>query len=210
MHDVDTALDDYEPTRAARAISEFVGDNLSNWYVRLNRKRFWAGHMNQDKLSAYQTLYTCLRTVAMLMAPIAPFYADRLYSDLMEPVNGEEYTPVHLVMFPEVDESHIDKDLEAQMRLAQDITSAVLALRRKVSIKVRQPLQTLLVPVATAAQAAMVEAMKPLIASEVNVKELKIVGAEESGLVKRVKADFKKLGPRFGKVMKLLLSLIHI
>ncbi len=208
VHDVDTALDDYEPTRAARAISEFVGDNLSNWYVRLNRKRFWAGQMNQDKLSAYQTLYTCLRTVAMLMAPIAPFYADRLYSDLMEPVNGEEYTPVHLVMFPEVDESHIDKDLEAQMRLAQDITSAVLALRRKVSIKVRQPLQTLLVPVATAAQAAMVEAMKPLIASEVNVKELKIVGAEESGLVKRVKADFKKLGPRFGKVMKLLGSAI--
>ncbi len=208
VHDVDTALDDYEPTRAARAISEFVGDNLSNWYVRLNRKRFWAGQMNQDKLSAYQTLYTCLRTVAMLMAPIAPFYADRLYSDLMEPVNGEEYTPVHLVMFPEVDESHIDKDLEAQMRLAQDITSAVLALRRKVSIKVRQPLQTLLVPVATAAQTAMVEAMKPLIASEVNVKELKIVGAEESGLVKRVKADFKKLGPRFGKVMKQLGSAI--
>lgn len=204
VKDVDAALDDYEPTRAARAISEFVGDNLSNWYVRLNRKRFWTGAMTPDKLSAYQTLYTCLKTVALLMAPIAPFYADRLYADLMAPVTGDEYTPVHLALFPEADESHIDKALERQMRLAQDITSAVLALRRKVSIKVRQPLQTLLVPVPTPEQGAMVEAMKQLIASEVNVKEIKIVAAGESGLVKRVKADFKKLGPRFGKVMKQL------
>lgn len=201
---VDDALQDYEPTRAARAISTFVGDNLSNWYVRLNRKRFWAGEMTEQKLSAYQTLYTCLTTVARLMAPFAPFYADALYSDLMAPANGSEYTPVHLAKFPEVRESEIDKELEAQMQLAQDLTSAVLALRRKVSIKVRQPLQTLLVPVSSEAMRTRVEAMAPLVQTEINVKELKIVSPEESGLVKRVKADFKKLGPRFGKIMKQL------
>ena len=201
IKEVDTDLSDYEPTKAARAIAEFVGDNLSNWYVRLNRKRFWAGEMTTDKLSAYQTLYTCLKTLAQLMAPIAPFYADRLYSDL----TGEgEYNTVHLSLFPQADESLINKDIEEQMRLAQEITSAVLALRRKVNIKVRQPLQTLLVPVSSPAQGKMVEAMADLIKSEVNVKELKVVAGEESGLVKRVKADFKKLGPRYGKVMKQL------
>ncbi len=202
VKNVDADLDDYEPTKAARAISEFVGDNLSNWYVRLNRKRFWAGSMTQDKLSAYQTLYTCLCTLARLMAPIAPFYADRLYSDLTGE-NGE-YNTVHLAMFPEVDESLIDSKLEQQMRLAQDITSAVLALRRKVNIKVRQPLQKLLVPVSHPAQAEMVNLMADLIKGEVNIKELQVVEGEQSGLVKRVKADFKKLGPRFGKVMKQL------
>ncbi len=201
---VDASLDDYEPTKAARAISAFVGDNLSNWYVRLNRKRFWAGEMDTDKLSAYQTLYTCLRTVAQLMAPIAPFYADRLYSDLTSPLQDTDYVTVHLSRFPEVDESMIDSDLEQQMELAQSITSAVLALRRKVNIKVRQPLQTLLVPVTGERQRAMVEAMAPLIAAEVNVKEIRIVDNEQSGLVKRVKADFKRLGPRYGKVMKQL------
>lgn len=204
VKDVEESLDDYEPTRAARAISAFVNDNLSNWYVRLNRKRFWAGDMNDDKLSAYQTLYVCLKTVAQLMAPIAPFYADRLYSDLMQPVTGNEYTTVHLSRYPEAEEHKVNKQLEAQMQLAQDITSNVLALRRKVNIKVRQPLQTLLVPVVDAEQRAMVQAMSELIATEVNVKELKIVDNEESGLVKRVKADFKKLGPRYGKIMKLL------
>ena len=202
IKEVDSSLEDYEPTRAARAISEFVGDNLSNWYVRLNRKRFWAGEMTADKLSAYQTLYTCLRTLAQLMAPIAPFYADRLWADLAG--EGNECVSVHLSLLPAADESMIDKTLEAQMRLAQDITSAVLALRRKVNIKVRQPLQTLLVPVSSADQRRMVEAMSALIMGEVNVKELKVVDANESGLVKRVKADFKKLGPRFGKIMKQL------
>ena len=201
IKDVDASLEDYEPTRAARAISEFVGDNLSNWYVRLNRKRFWAGDMTADKLSAYQTLYTCLRTLAQLMAPIAPFYADRLWTDLH---GGEACESVHLSLLPRADGSMIDKNLEEQMKMAQDITSAVLALRRKVNIKVRQPLQTLLVPVTSAAQHEMVEAMASLIKAEVNVKELKIVNANESGLVKRVKADFKKLGPRFGKIMKQL------
>lgn len=202
IKEVDSSLEDYEPTRAARAISEFVGDNLSNWYVRLNRKRFWAGEMTADKLSAYQTLYTCLRTLSQLMAPISPFYAERLWSDLSG--EGSVFSSVHLSLLPAADETMIDRDLEDQMRLAQDITSAVLALRRKVNIKVRQPLQTLLVPVSSPRQRQMVEAMAALIKGEVNVKELKVVDANESGLVKRVKADFKKLGPRFGKIMKQL------
>ncbi len=201
--DVKAALDDYEPTRAARLIEEFVSDNLSNWYVRLNRKRFWAGEMTDDKLSAYQTLYTCLKTVALLMAPFAPFYSDRLYTDLCEPAKEDDgYASVHLAFFPEEDSTLIDKTLEKRMRLAQEITSAVLALRRKVNIKVRQPLQTLLVPVMDERQKKDVEAMADLIKAEVNVKTLKIVDNEESGLVKRVKADFKKLGPRYGKIMK--------
>ena len=203
VKNVRESLDDYEPTRAARAIEEFVNDNLSNWYVRLNRKRFWAGVMDEDKLSAYQTLYKCLKTVALLMAPFAPFYSDRLYSDLIGPSLEENgYASVHTADFPESDPALIDPALEMRMALAQKITSNVLALRRKVNIKVRQPLQTLLVPVADKAGREAVEALENLIKSEVNVKELKIVDNEESGLVKKVKADFKKLGPRFGKMMK--------
>ena len=203
--EVTDALDDYEPTKAARAIEEFVNDNLSNWYVRLNRKRFWAGEMDDDKLSAYQTLYTSLKTVALLMAPFAPFYSDRLYSDLVAPASESEgYASVHTTFFPESDSSMVDSELEERMRLAQEITSNVLALRRKVNLKVRQPLQTLLIPVMDSHQRAGVEALEDLIKSEVNIKELKIVENEESGLVKRVKADFKKLGPKYGKIMKLL------
>ncbi len=203
--DVTAALDDYEPTKAARAIEDFVNGNLSNWYVRLNRKRFWAGVMDDDKLSAYQTLYTSLKTVALLMAPFAPFYSDRLYSDLVDPSLEEEgYASVHTSEFPVSDSSLIDSDLEERMRLAQDITSNVLALRRKVNLKVRQPLQTLLIPVVDEKQRKSVEALEDLIKAEVNIKDLKIVNNEESGLVKRVKADFKKLGPKFGKIMKQL------
>lgn len=202
--EVQKDLDEYEPTKAARAISAFVDDNLSNWYVRLNRKRFWAGKMTEDKLSAYQTLYSCLKTIALLMAPFTPFYADRLYSDLMAPVTDKEYTPVHLALFPKADTSLIDADLERRMNLAQAITSNVLALRRKVNIKVRQPLQTLLIPVTSQRQRADVEAIADIVKAEVNVKEIKIVDNEQSGLVKRVKADFKKLGPRYGKIMKAL------
>ena len=198
IKDVDEALEDYEPTKAARAINEFVCDNLSNWYVRLNRKRFWGGEMNADKLSAYQTLYKCLRTVALLMAPVAPFYADRLYADL----TGSEKS-VHLQLFPEPDENAIDKTLEESMHLAQVITSMVLALRRKADLKVRQPLQRIMVPATDAARRDALEAMKPLILSEVNVKELEIVGEDGDGvLVKRVKPDFRKLGPKHGKMMK--------
>ncbi len=203
VKDVREALDDYEPTRAARAIDEFVGDNLSNWYVRLNRKRFWAGEMTADKLSAYQTLYTCLKTVALLMAPFAPFYSDRLYTDLTAPAaEGDGYASVHLALFPEYDEALVDARLEERMRLAQIITSNVLALRRKVNLKVRQPLQTLLVPVTDRRMREDVESVADIIRGELNVKELRIVDNEESGLVKKVKADFKKLGPKFGKVMK--------
>jgi len=203
--EVTEALDDYEPTKAARAVEEFVNDNLSNWYVRLNRKRFWAGDMDNDKLSAYQTLYACLKSVALLMAPFAPFYSDRLYSDLVKPSMEEGvYASVHTAWFPVSDKSLIDSDLEERMKLAQDITSNVLALRRKVNLKVRQPLQTLLVPVVDARQRHAVEALENLIKTEVNIKDLKIVDNEESGLVKRVKADFKKLGPKYGKIMKQL------
>lgn len=205
IKEVDDALDDYEPTKAARAINTFVNDNLSNWYVRLNRKRFWGGEMNADKLSAFQTLYTCMETVARLMAPFAPFFADRLYTDLKAPaLAAEGKTPesVHIAYFPKADESLVDSALESRMHLAQVITSMVLSLRRKVNIKVRQPLQTLMIPVANEQQQAEIEAMAPLILSEVNVKEIKFVGNEEGILVKRIKADFKKLGPKFGKRMK--------
>ena len=202
---VQEALDDYEPTKAARAIEEFVGDNLSNWYVRLNRKRFWGGGMNDDKLAAYQTLYSCLVTVAKLMAPFAPFFADRLWLDLSAPAREEDgFASVHLELFPTCDEALIDSALENRMNLAQIATSNVLALRRKVNLKVRQPLTTLLIPAADSGQKEAFLAVKNLIAAEVNVKNVNVVDNEESGLVKRVKADFKKLGPKYGKIMKLL------
>jgi isoleucyl-tRNA synthetase len=207
IKDVTEALEDYEPTKAARAIEEFVNDNLSNWYVRLNRKRFWAGKMDQSKLAAYQTLATCLKSVALMMAPFSPFYSDKLYNDMCAPVNAE-YSSVHLAMFPKADETAIDKALETRMSLAQIITSNVLALRRKVNIKVRQPLQTLLVPAVDEQQKLAVEAVKDIVASEVNVKTVNVLSPEESNLVKMVKADFKKLGPRYGKVMKLLAKAI--
>ena len=202
VKDVDEALNDYEPTKAARAINDFVNDNLSNWYVRLNRKRFWGGEMNEDKLSAYQTLYTCLETIAKLIAPISPFYADKLYQDLAG--NGS----VHLALFPEVNESAIDKALENRMNIAQVITSMVLSLRRKVNIKVRQPLSTLMIPVMDDAQREAIESMSELILNEVNVKNFKFVDNEAGVLVKRVKPDFKKLGPKFGKTMKAVAAAI--
>ena len=203
IKEVDEALNDYEPTKAARAIEDFVDNNLSNWYVRLNRKRFWAGQMDTDKLSAYQTLYSCLKTIALLMAPVAPFFSDRLYQDLNEPAEGNNgYASVHLARFPECDPALVDKELEEKMRLAQVVTSNVLALRRKVNIKVRQPLQTILLPAIDERQKKAFNDMKELMAAELNVKEVRIVDNEESGLVKRVKADFKKLGPKYGKIMK--------
>ncbi|MBR6750586.1 MAG: isoleucine--tRNA ligase [Bacteroidaceae bacterium] len=207
IKEVDGYYETYEPTRAGRAIADFVNDNLSNWYVRLNRKRFWGGDMNQDKLSAYQTLYTCLETVARLMAPIAPFYADRLYTDLTT-ATGADTQSVHLSDFPTCNCENIDYELEERMRIAQDITSMVLALRRKVNIKVRQPLTTLMIPVVDATQRRHIEAMQELILGEVNVKELKFVDNAAGILVKRVKPDFKKLGPRYGKIMKQLAATI--
>ncbi len=202
VKDVDACYTDYEPTKAGRLITDFVNDNLSNWYVRLNRKRFWGSSMSADKLSAYQTLYVCLETVARLMAPIAPFYADRLYMDLTSVTGRDNVVSVHLANFPVADESLIDKELEARMQMAQDVTSMVLALRRKVNIKVRQPLQCIMVPVVDEEQRRHIEAVKDLIMSEVNVKELRFVKGDSGVLVKRVKCDFKKLGPKFGKQMK--------
>ena len=209
VKDVDGFLDAYEPTRAGRAISDFVNDNLSNWYVRLNRRRFWGGGMTTDKLSAYQTLYTCLETVAKLMAPIAPFYADRLFCDLIAATGREKVESVHLSEFPVCNEAMIDKDLEERMQMAQDVSSMVLALRRKVNIKVRQPLQTIMVPVVDAHQQESIEAVKALILNEVNVKELKFVDNAAGILVKKIKPDFKKLGPRYGKIMKALAAAIQ-
>ncbi len=193
---VEAELDGYDPTRAGRLIDAFVNDDLSNWFVRLNRKRFWGKEMSEDKLSAYQTLYTCLMTVAKLLAPFAPFYADQLYKDL-----GGELDSVHLDKFPVADDAQIDKDLEARMQMAQKITSMVLALRRKVNIKVRQPLQAIMIPAVDETQKKHIEAVKDLIMNEVNVKELRFV--EGAGvLVKKVKCNFRTMGKKFGKLMK--------
>ena len=192
---VTVEMDNFDPTRAGRMIDTFVNDDLSNWYVRLNRKRFWGKDMSDDKRSAYDTLYTCLMTVAKLLAPFAPFYADQLYRDL-----GGQKTSVHLDTFPVADETAIDKELEARMEMAQKITSMVLALRRKVNIKVRQPLQSIMVP-ASEEQRKHIEAVKQLIMHEVNVKELKFVEGQGI-LVKKVKCNFRTMGKKFGKMMK--------
>ena len=198
--EVTNCYEEYEPTRAGRLIQSFVVDNVSNWFVRLSRKRFWGSAMSIDKLSAYQTLYTCLETVAKLMAPIAPYYADRLYRDLTE-ATGRDTQSVHLSTFPVADESKIDKEQESRMELAQQITSMVLSLRKKEQIIVRQPLQKIAIPAVDNEQQQRIEAMKQLILDEVNVKELEFV--EGSGiLVKKVKCNFRTMGKKFGKLMK--------
>ena len=202
VKEVDKQMEDYEPTKAARAIQDFVCDNLSNWYVRLNRKRFWGGEMDTDKLSAYQTLYKCLKTVALLMAPVAPFVADRIYRDL---TGGKE--SVHVALYPTVGDG-INAKLEQRMKMAQDITSMVLSLRRKKNLKVKQPLTQIMIPVLDEQQKQDIEAVSQLIMNEVNVKGIKFVSNEDGVLVKRVKPDFKKLGPKFGPVMKQLSKLI--
>ena len=199
IKEVSAAYEEYEPTRAGRMIQSFVIDNLSNWHVRLSRKRFWGGEMNTDKLSAYQTLYTCLVEVAKLMAPIAPFYADRLYGDLTKGVAGAAES-VHLAKFPCADESFIDKDFERRMELAQRITSMVLSLRKKEQVIVRQPLQRISVPVTDAQLRDDLESVKRLILDEVNVKELCFVDANM--LEKKVKCNFRVMGKKFGKLMK--------
>lgn len=202
IKNVDESLSSYEPTRAGRLIYKFVNDDLSNWYVRLNRKRFWGKEMSNDKLSAYQTLYTCLEIVAKLLAPFSPFYSDQLYMDLINAVcHTNKCDSVHLSSFPIADESVIDKELEIRMQLAQKITSMVLALRRKVNIKVRQPLQSIMIPAMDNIQKKHIEAVKELIKNEVNVKELNFV--EGSGvLVKKVKCNFRTMGKKYGKLMK--------
>ncbi len=197
-------LEDYEPTKAAKEIQRFVIDDLSNWYVRLSRRRFWKGDYARDKISAYQTLYTVLKTVAELIAPLAPFYADRLWKDLNEVTGKEKAESVHLTGFPVPDNSLIDNDLERKMRKAQKISSLALSIRKKEKIKVRQPLQKIMVPALTEQDRADLESIRDLVLSEINVKEMEILGEDSKVLVKTVKPDFKKLGPKYGKDMKLV------
>ena len=209
IKEVDALYADYEPTRATRAISDFVQENLSNWYVRLSRRRFWKGEYEADKIAAYQTLYTCLVTIAKLMAPVAPFYADRLYKDLVSVTGKENKESVHLTDFPVADESYIDKSLESKMQKAQTISSLVLSLRKKESIKVRQPLQKIMIPIANATERAEIEAVANLIKHEVNVKEIELLEDASGILVKQIKPNFKTLGPKFGKDMKAIATAVQ-
>lgn len=199
---VDDAYVDYEPTRATRAISDFVQENLSNWYVRLSRRRFWKGEYNQDKVAAYQTLYTCLATVAKLAAPVAPFYCDRLYKDLTRVTGKENCESVHLSDFPAQNPGMVDRELESKMKMAQEISSLVLSLRQKEKIKVRQPLRKIMVPVRDTTERSEILAVADLIKSEVNVKEIDLIDEADNIIVKKIKPNFKTLGPKYGAEMK--------
>lgn len=206
---VDDAYADYEATKAARMISDYVQENLSNWYVRLSRRRFWKGDYQQDKISAYQTLYTCLSTVAKLSAPIAPFFMDRLYKDLDATTKKEAFESVHLANFPVADPGLVNKKLERKMQLAQKISSLVLSIRQKEKIKVRQPLQKIMIPILDGEQKADIEAVSALIRSEVNVKEIELLDDASGILVKQIKPNFKVLGPKFGKDMKAIAAAVN-
>jgi isoleucyl-tRNA synthetase len=206
---VDEAYADYEPTKAARAISDFVQENLSNWYVRLCRRRFWKGEYGTDKIAAYQTLYTCLLNVAKLSAPIAPFFMDKLYRDLTQATHTEPFESVHLAKFPVAVENFVDKSLESKMMKAQTVSSLVLSLRKKEMIKVRQPLQKVMIPILDEKQRAEIEAVSDLIKAEVNVKEIELLDDASGVLVKQIKPNFKTLGPRFGKDMGLISKAIQ-
>ena len=202
VKEVTGQYENYEPTRAARLIQDFVSENLSNWYVRLNRKRYWGGEFDSDKLAAYQTLYTCLETVAQLSSPIAPFYMDKLFQDLNSVTGRFTEESVHLAKFPVCDESLIDTELEKRMGVAQKLSSMILGLRRKVNIKVRQPLNRMMIPVSEPGFQEQVEEVKNLVLNEVNVKQIEYITDTAGILVKRIKPNFKTLGPRFGKLMK--------
>ncbi len=206
---VDEALADYEPTRATRAIQEFVDANLSNWYVRLCRRRFWKGDYSEDKISAYQTLYTCLDTLARLMSPFAPFFSERLFLDLNAVTGREAFASVHHTAFPAVHEEMVDKDLEQRMQLAQQICSMVLSLRKKSNIRVRQPLEKIILPIHDADTQRRIEAVSALICSEVNVKRIEFLPADNTMLVKKIKPNFKTLGPRYGKIMKAIAAAVN-
>ncbi len=208
VNNVRQQLDNYEPTRAARMIQEFVQENLSNWYVRLNRKRYWGGEFDTDKLAAYQTLYTCLETVARLAAPFAPFYMEKLFRDLNSITGKHEEQSVHIVEFPLHDESLTDPALEERMEIAQTITSMILGLRRRVNIKVRQPLNKIMVPVLDQSFSHKLDQVKDLILNEVNVKSIEYLHDTEGILVKKIKPDFKSLGPKYGKRMKLIAAAV--
>ena len=209
IHKVDKFYEAYEPTRAARAISDFTQDYLSNWYVRLSRRRFWKGDYQTDKISAYQTLYTCMNTIAKLGAPIAPFFMDRLYQDLNSVTKKETSESIHLADFPVYNESFVDKGLEHKMESAQTISSLVLSLRAKEKIKVRQPLQKIMIPVDSVAQKEAILAVADLIKNEVNIKEIQILDDASEILIKQIKPNFKTLGPKFGKDMRLVAAEIQ-
>lgn len=206
---VDESLSAYEPTKAGRAIQEFVTEHLSNWYVRLSRRRFWKGNYTKDKIEAYQTLYQVLEVISQLIAPIAPFFADRLFMDLNEVTNRHQVISVHLTDFPVAKEEIIDKDLEERMQLAQQISSMVLSLRKKSNIRVRQPLSKIMIPVLNEKFSAQVQTVEDLILSEVNIKSIEYLSEDADVLVKKIKPNFKALGPKFGKQMKVLASLIQ-
>ncbi len=208
IKDVDSYYDNYEPTKAGRAIQNFVDEYLSNWYVRLCRRRFWKGSFSDDKISAYQTLYSCLETVAMLIAPIAPFFADRLFTDLNSVTRKHNINSVHLADWPVCNSAFINKELEARMQLAQKLSSMVLSLRKKIGIRVRQPLSKIMVPYSEDEFKTRVESVSNIILSEVNVKEIEFINDADGKLVKTIKPNFKSLGPRYGKLMKKLASLI--
>ncbi len=205
---VDACYDDYEPTKAGRAIADFVDAHLSNWYVRLCRRRFWKGDYSTDKISAYQTLYRCLEVIAQLSAPIAPFFTERLFVDLNRVTGRQNADSVHLTTFPVADMNWVDKDLEERMELAQNIASLVLSIRKKSNLRVRQPLNRILIPLLNERLKIQIDAVRNLILSEVNVKELEYITDTSGILVKKVKPDFKKLGPRYGKLMKQLAGVV--
>ncbi len=205
---VDDCFNDYEPTRTGRAIQDFVDEHLSNWYVRLSRRRFWKGEYSEDKISAYQTLYRCLETIARLACPIAPFFMDKLFLDLNHVTQRKPAESVHLTDFPSFDASVIDKELEERMQLAQKISSMVLSLRKRTNIRVRQPLNKVMIPVSDEQFKNRVDSMKALILSEVNVKEIEFLNEDNGLLVKKIKPNFKTLGPRFGKLMKSIAAAI--
>ncbi|MBR2975865.1 MAG: isoleucine--tRNA ligase, partial [Alistipes sp.] len=208
IRDVTKSLEEYDPTPAARRIDAFVNENLSNWYVRLNRKRFWGGELNEDKLAAYQTLYTCLETVVMLAAPIAPFITDRIFCDLNAVSGRHTEQSVHLAEYPKCSEELICSQLEEMMSLAQRASSMVLALRRKVNIKVRQPLQKIIIPVLDKGMAKHIESVRQLIMNEVNVKDIELISDTTGIITKRIKPNFKTLGPKYGKYMKQIAALV--
>jgi Isoleucyl-tRNA synthetase (EC 6.1.1.5) len=208
VKEVTDAYESYEPTRAGRAIAEFVSENLSNWYVRLSRKRFWGGSYDTDKISAYQTLYTCLETIAKLAAPIAPFYTDQLYRDLNKVSGREEDMSVHLTRFPTANEALINRSLEERMDIAQRISSMILSLRRKEKLKVRQPLAKIIVPVLNDNFRKQFEAVESIILTEVNVKEVEYLTDSEGIIKKKIKPNFKTLGPKYGKLMKQIAAFV--
>ncbi|VAW22177.1 Isoleucyl-tRNA synthetase, partial [hydrothermal vent metagenome] len=209
IKNVEKFYEEYEPTRAARAIQDFVSENVSNWFVRLSRRRFWKGEYGQDKISAYQTLYTCMVTVAKLASPIAPFFMDNLYKDLTSVSGKENFESIHLTTFPTYDKSLVDSKLEHKMQQAQKISSMVLSLRKKEMIKVRQPLQRIMIPVLNNEEREEILAVENLIKSEVNVKEIELIDDASGILVKTIKPNFKVLGPKFGKEMRLVAQAIQ-